>query len=150
VQADTTLMKVFFDADALIAGSASNQGVSFILLQLAELELIAGLTSEQVIEECRRNLENKLPDAISTFEQIISHALKILDNPSIEKINKFEGCADKKDIPIFVAAVLSDADFLVTFNTKDFWPTPDVSLLVLEPGKLLQKIREQLNRLTND
>ncbi len=55
------LRKIFFDADALIAGSASQTGASFLLLQLCEIRILTGLTCLLVVEECRRNLRKKLP-----------------------------------------------------------------------------------------
>lgn len=56
--------KVFFDSDALVAASASRQGADFILLQLSELGLIQGFISQKVGDECRKNLHNKLPEAL--------------------------------------------------------------------------------------
>ena len=41
------IKELFFDSDALIAGSASPNGASFVLLQLSELGLIKGFTSKK-------------------------------------------------------------------------------------------------------
>ena len=46
----------------LVAGSASKAGSSFMLLQLCELNILHGLTSSQVVEECKVNLHKKLPE----------------------------------------------------------------------------------------
>lgn len=145
-----SIAKVFFDSDALIAGSASRQGAAYILLQLSELGLIQGITSQKVLDECRKNLQNKLPDALPTFEQIISHALTILDNPSQEEVVAFRKMAHKKDLLILTAAIKIHAQFLVTFNTIDFYPNPELGVTVLEPGDFLKRIRLRLSELVND
>jgi len=46
----------------LLAGAASpsEHGASLIILRLAEITLIEGVTSRQVITEAERNLEEKL------------------------------------------------------------------------------------------
>jgi len=144
-----SIPKVFFDSDALIAGSASRQGAAFLLLQLAELSLIQGFTSQKVLEECHKNLQIKLPDAIPTFNRIVQHALTVLDNPSKVQTSKYQQMAHEKDLPILTSAVTIKAQFLVTFNTKDFYPDPKLGLVVLEPGELLKSIRLKLSQMTD-
>lgn len=140
--------RVFFDADALIAGSASRQGAAFVLLQLAELGLIEGFTSQKVIDECRKNLHSKLPQALPHFEQIVLHALTVVNNPPKRQTAQYRQMAHEKDVPILVAALKTRTQFLVTFNTKDFYPHPNLGLIVLEPGELLKQVRRQLSRLS--
>lgn len=142
--------KVFFDSDALMAGSASHRGAAYILLQLSELGLLNGFISQKVIDECLKNLHIKLPDAVPNFEQIISHAVTVLENPSGEESAKYGKMAHKKDLPILTAAIKIKAQFLVTFNTKDFYPNPELGVTVLEPGDLLERIRVRLSELVND
>ncbi|KAA3655880.1 MAG: PIN domain-containing protein [Calditrichaeota bacterium] len=140
---------VFFDADALIAGSASREGASFILLHLSELGLIHGFTCQKVVEECHKNLLIKLPDAQPAFEKILTTALTITENPSKQEIMNYEKMADEKDLPILIAALKTNAQFLVTFNIKDFFPDPSLGLEVLKPGDLLKRIRTRLRELAN-
>ncbi|MCC5907793.1 MAG: PIN domain-containing protein [Balneolaceae bacterium] len=142
-----SITNVFFDSDALIAGSASQRGASFVLLQLSELGLIQGIVSKKVIEECRKNIQNKLPDALPHFEQIIDHAVKIVDNPAQKELKDYLNMADEKDVPILVAAIQAKAEYLVTFNTKDYFPGDTVKLSIVKPGNLLKKIRIQLNEM---
>jgi len=146
----SSLTKVFFDSDTVIAGSASRKGASFILLQLAELNLIQGFTSQQVIDECRKNLQLKLPDAIPQFEQIISHAVTIVENPSLKQITQYDRMAHKKDVPILTAAIKLKVQFFVTFNTQDFFPPPEIGLHIVKPGDLLQRIRRKLSQVSEE
>lgn len=141
---------IFFDADVLIAGSASSTGASFLLLQLCELDLLQGLTSEQVVDECRRNLQARLPAAVTFFEELVEQTLTVYSNPADEDLTRYRSMADEKDLPILSAAVLHGADYLFTFNTRHFFPDASVDLTICKPGELLQSIRQLLNRLAGE
>ena len=140
-------VKIFFDADALIAGSASQTGALFLLLQLCEIGILHGLTCRQVFAECRRNLIKKLPQAEPIFNEIIKRALKIKNNPTLEEQKKYRRMAHPKDLPILTSAIKSRADYLVTFNTRHYFPVRESNLAVLQPGEMLQKIRLILTHL---
>jgi len=140
--------RVFFDADVLLAGSASTTGASHILLRLSELTVIEGLSSQQATTEARRNLQLKLPDAVSAFDALVSAAVQVVPDPDPGDISPYADEADRKDAPILAAACLQNCDYLVTFNTSDYWP-PERSILVLEPGSLLARIRDRLAALAS-
>lgn len=140
-----TELRVFFDADAILAGSASTTGASHLLLHLSDLGLIHGLTSEQGREEARRNLARKIPAALPAFDALIRQALDIVANPSSEAWAPFQGMAHPKDLPILTAAIQAQARWLVTFNTKHFFRTPP-GLQVIEPGQAIQALRTALSK----
>ena len=140
-------LKIFFDADTLIAGSASRTGASFLLLQLCEIRVLRGLTCRQVVAECRRNLKKKLPQAKPIFDEIVKRALEIKKNPTRDEQNKYRHMAHPKDLPILTSAIKSRADYLVTFNTKHYFPMRECNLAVIEPDEMLQKIRLILSHL---
>ncbi len=139
--------KIFFDADALIAGSTSQKGASFLLLQLCEIRILTGLTCRHVVAECRRNLRKKLPQAEPIFNEIVKRALEIKKNPTLDEQNEYRNMAHPKDLPILTSAIKSQADYLVTFNTKHYFPDRDYNLAVLQPGEMLQKVRLMLSHL---
>lgn len=140
-------LKIFFDADTLIGGAASQTGASFLLLQLCEIRILRGLTRRQVVTECRRNLIKKLPQAEPIFGEIVKHALEIKKNPTLDEQNKYRHMAHPKDLPILTSAIKSRVDYLVTFNTKHYFPVRDYHLAILQPGEMLQKIRLTLSHL---
>ena len=140
-------LKIFFDADALIAGSASQTGASFLSLQLCEIRILHGLTCRQVVAECRRNLIKKLPQAEPIFDEIIKRALEIKKNPTLDEQKKYRRMAHPKELPILTCAIKSRADYLITFNTKHFLPDRGQQLTILEPGEMLQKIRLMLSHI---
>jgi predicted nucleic acid-binding protein len=140
-------LKLFFDADALIAGSASQTRASFLLRQLCEVGILRGFTCRQVVSECRRNLQKKLPQAEPFFNEILKRTLQIRNNPSTDEQNKYRQMAHPKDLPVLTSAIKSRADYLVTFNPKHYFPEPGYTLKVMQPGEALQKIRLMLSHL---
>jgi len=142
-------LRVFFDADVLIAGSASrtHSSASYILLQLAELTLIEGLICPYVREEVERNLGRKLPQALPVFKALLQAALREAPDPPKASLRRWAGRADPKDLPVLAAAVLNGCRYLVTFNTKDY-PDPPEPLEVVKPGELVRRVREHLAELS--
>lgn len=112
---------IFADSSILIVGSASSTGASRVVLTLAEIGLFKLLISEQVLEECKRNLDKKIPKAIPIFDNIINKInIEILPNPSLEEFLPYIDIIEAKDAPILAAALLVNADRLLSLNTKDF------------------------------
>ena len=138
---------VFVEADMLIAGSASKTGASFALLQLCELNVIYGIACEQVITECRRNLKQKLPEALKPFENIITNTVKVSQNPNQKDCKEHNQMAHEKDLPILTSALQNQAKYLVTFNTKHYFPRPSTSIQILQPKDILHKIRTILSEI---
>ncbi|KPV45429.1 PIN domain-containing protein [Alicyclobacillus ferrooxydans] len=131
---------VFFDADVLVAGSASTTGAAHLLLTLSELGIIQGMTSAHVQEEARRNLAKKIPDALPEFEEIVQRAVTVDFSPT--DTNPFQNFAHPKDVHVLAAAVATHARWLVTFNLKDFYQPPQIT--VLNPGQAIRTIRDTL------
>jgi predicted nucleic acid-binding protein len=143
-------IRVFFDSDVLFAGSASpnEYSASLVLSRMAEITLIKAITSQQVIVEVERNLMAKMSGALPAFRLLVNRCLTVVDNPKEEELNRFQGLADEKDLPILVAASQHSCGILTTYDIKHFQPgIPEVS--VLKPGDLILKIRYLLNGLSS-
>jgi len=65
------MRKVFLDSSVIIAGVASASGASRAVLVLMEIGLFKGIVSEQVLEECQRNIASKLPAAMTAYGELI-------------------------------------------------------------------------------
>lgn len=95
------MIRIFLDSSVLIAASASNVGASHAVIVMAEIGLIKAIVSEQVIEECERNLQKKLPKSLETFQLIISKVSpEILPQPSFNEFKQWINIIEAKDAPI--------------------------------------------------
>ncbi len=143
--------RVFVDADVLFAGAASpsEHGASLVILRLGEITLIDAVTSQQVIDEVERNLEDKLPRALPAFRLLVSRSLRVIADPQPADLDAYAGLADPKDLPILVAAIREGCAWLATFNARHFQPG-HASVAVLSPGELVLRIRGRLARLAAD
>src|SRR3989338_7219297 len=90
--------RVFFDADALIAGTHSpSGGAGFLLLQV-EAEAFTAIISPQVLEEVRRNLAKKLPRSLPAFTALLDAIpFECIPQPSIKARAACLYLADAKD-----------------------------------------------------
>jgi len=140
--------RIFIDADVLFAGSASphQYSASLVILRMAEITLIKAITSQQVITEVERNLEQKFPAALVTFRMLVSRCLQVLPDPTEQEVDALTGLADPKDLPILAAAIKHDCQFLTTYNIKHFQPGIP-TLTILPPGDLVQRIRYLLSSI---
>lgn len=138
------MKRVFADSSILIAGTASRTGASRAVLTMAELGLFKLLISEQVLEECQRNLNKKLPEALPIFNQIINQINpEILANPSQEEYLPYCKIIEEKDAPILTSALLANVDRLLSLNTKDFTPkvSQQTGITIQTPSQFIQEIR---------
>ncbi|MCA1840178.1 MAG: PIN domain-containing protein [Actinomycetota bacterium] len=139
-------LSVFIDADVLIAGSASTTDASHLILQLSELGLIEGISSEQVRQEVERNLTIKLPAAIPAFHLLAESALRWVNDPLPRDVARYKGEADPKDLPVFVAGLKAGCHTLVTFNVRDYRPT-STEIRIETPGDFLNRLRRHMSQL---
>ncbi|NBC00117.1 MAG: PIN domain-containing protein [Bacteroidetes bacterium] len=136
------------DADVLFASAASplSHSAGQVLLTLSEITLIDGLTSALAVEECRRNLDQKLPDARKTFDVLLQRTLSVVPAPSESEVYRMADRADWKDVPHLVTAVQQQCRFLVTYNTADYTPGHP-AVTILRPGDFLRSVRDHLRRM---
>ncbi|MEA3460118.1 MAG: PIN domain-containing protein [Chloroflexota bacterium] len=144
--------KVFMDSSSLFAGVASRSGASRAILTLAEIGLLRIVVCQQVLDETRRNLQGKAPEAIPYFEQITSALnLEIVDYPSAEDVAKCKGMIRHvDDAPILAAAINAAPDRLITLDIRHFIDDPRVAresgLVIQTPSQFMVEIRGFLAR----
>lgn len=147
-------INIFFDSSALIAGIVSSQGAARALLLLAEDKYIAITISKQVLVEVERNLARKAPAALPFAREIILAAnFKIVRDPTKIEITPYlDWMEHKADVPILVAAMRIETDFLVTHNTKHFMDNSNLStqsgLRIGSPGDALLWVRSAFENKT--
>ncbi len=140
-------LRVFFDADALIAGAASSTGASHLLLRLSELGLIEGLTCVHVLREVERNLEAKLPAALPAFRAIVAAAeIRVAPDADRDTLERLQGLAHPDDLPVLAAAVASRCDYLTTFSVRHY-QMPAGEVRIARPGDVVARLRRALSHL---
>ena len=145
-----TSPKLFFDSSALFAGIVSASGASRALLLLAEAGQVSITISEQVLTETERAVARKIPRALPDFREAIrATGLRIVRHPSPDEIEGYmDIIAHRADVPIVVAAIQSETDYLVTLNRRHFIDDPAVvdrsGLRIGTPGDALVWVRQHL------
>lgn len=115
--------RIFLDSNVIISGLYSDKGAPRIILDILSLRLpfIAGVTGKYNIIEIERNLEKKMPDAISVYRKYLPLLdLDIIPMPSVEDVRRASGEIAEKDIPVLLSAIEGKVDILVTGDRKDF------------------------------
>jgi len=126
--------------------SPSSHSAGQVVLSLSESTLLDAVTSELALEECRRNLERKLPGATETFEFLVRRSLDAVPAPSKETVRRHAGRADWRNVPHLACALKHGCACLMTYNTKEYAPGhPDVQ--IVRPVELVRRVREQLTGL---
>lgn len=143
-------VKVFLDSSAVIAGIISYTGAARVLLVMSETGQIEIFISEHVIVESERSLARKVPHALPDFRQALKDAQpKIIKNPTAKQVeDNLYLIADPNDVPILLAAMQANVDYLATHNRKHFLDDPKVAersgIKIGTPGDVLTWIRENL------
>lgn len=137
-------VRIFVDANVLVAGADSRSGASRAVLLMAEIGLFQLVVSRQVLDEAERNIRKKIPRALPNFaEQMAYLKLEIHTDPSWEEAAKWASIIEPKDAPILAAAVAADVNRILSLNTKDF--TQEVAaacgIPIQTPAQFVQNIR---------
>ena len=142
--AKTEPVAVCLDADVVIAGLFSTSGASHAILVLGEVGLLRIVLPAAAIEEVRRNLGQKLPDALPSFESFLKSLFVEVSNPTSADMRRARPLAHDKDVPIMAAALGAKATILVTHNTRHFKSGNDMR--VVRPRTLITEARAWMAR----
>jgi predicted nucleic acid-binding protein len=135
------------DAGVVIAGLFSTSGASHAILVLGEVGLLRVIIPDAAVEEVRRNLRVKLPEAEPAFDAFLAAPFVSTHTPSPSDLRKARPLAHAKDIPIMAAALGSGAVMLVTHNTRHFESSDYVR--VVRPGRLIEEARAWMSQFGN-
>lgn len=144
-------INIFMDSSALFAGIISSSGAARALLLLGESDHIKVTISEQVVTETERAIARKVPLAINDLrEAILASKARILRDPSPDEVIAHSKLiSHSADVPILLAAMQAEVDYLVTLNRKHFIDDPDVAqgsgLRIGTPGDALRWVRDQIS-----
>ncbi|MAS35619.1 MAG: DNA-binding protein [Anaerolineaceae bacterium] len=138
------MIRAFIDASVLFAATYSPTGTARDLINLGLRQQIALVISPHVTEEVRRNLSNKYPERLPTFELILANAnFEEIDKPTHEEVLQAADYTALKDAPIVAAAVKAKCSHLVTYDRKHLLDRPEVAegscLEIVTPADVLDQ-----------
>lgn len=142
------MLTLFLDADVLMASAASTRAHSAgsVLLTLSEITLVEAITSELVVEECRRNIPKTFScsdEVLETFGKITNRALTVVDRPPRTAVLSYRPYAAWSDAPHLTSAAEHASDYLVTYNISDY-DASSLAVDVVEPGTVVRLVRAKL------
>jgi len=140
----TEPVAVCLDADVVIAGLFSRAGASHAILVLGEVGLLRLVLPDAAVEEVRRNLEKKLPDALPSFDAFLKSPFIETYAPTPADRRRARRLAGRKDVPIMASALGVGAALLVTHNVKHFESSD--GLRVVRPRTLVTEARAWMAR----
>lgn len=143
----TNRLRVMVDANILIAGTGWPRFPYEVLQHAVRGDYVLVL-SPFVIAEAQRHIERLLPDALATFDGLLQEIeYEAADDPSPEEVAaQMALVRDPKDVPVALAAINAQVDYLVT-QDRDFTDEDESTtelhrrLNILLPGTFL---REQM------
>jgi uncharacterized protein len=113
-------VRLFLDANVLFTAAHNPAGRSAALIELAQLGRCEVIASPHAIEEAKRNLELKYPDAIGRFNELRQVLITCGECPPARAEWARSHSLPDKDAPILGAAAHSRADLLVTGDRTHF------------------------------
>ena len=106
-------MIVFFlDANVLFSAVYRPQSAPGLLIDFASAGLARAVTSAYALEEARRNLALKAPDAIPAWERVRS-SCALCPSPSNETLEWSAAQIVAKDAPILAASISARCDWVI-------------------------------------
>jgi predicted nucleic acid-binding protein len=111
-------MRLFFDANTLFTAAHNPKGKAALVIELGGAGHWTLCTSAYAIEEARRNLEAKFPDALPVLTESLAQF-------EIGHESRTHACLEglpAKDHPIYLAALGCRATHLLTGDIRDFGP----------------------------
>ncbi len=143
------MTRAFVDASVLFAAAKSETGASREIVRLAiqgEVRLVA---SQFVLEEVRRNLKAKAPEAVAALDDFLNAVSFELVRPTKSEVEAAMKYVAAKDAPIIAAAKRAQVDFLVSLDRRHIVGVPEVEkrsgLNIVLPAELLEEIRKRIS-----
>ncbi len=143
------MIRVFFDANVIVAASASSSGAARVIIRLADKRGdITVIATEYAWDEAERNLQQHKPEALSEFYKL-KESIGILPEPSDGLVADVAASLTRKkrlpnkDLPILAGAISASADWLLTHDGDHFGSFYDETVLgveVLRPGTALERL----------
>ena len=135
-------MKVLVDSSTIYSSIVFSDKKMNILDLLIEKYSI--VITDYIIEELKRNLNNKLTGkqkikALKQLNILISNCEVKVKNDYIQYISEAQKYISDKDSPILACGMLPDIDYLLT-SDKEFWPLKIKDVKIITPKEAKEKL----------
>ncbi len=144
-------VKAFIDSDVIISSLISKTGASYLLLNKPPVEFdtwISNHSTKECKKVCKRLDLNK-----NELTKLAEKAFSIVSLDQTDKLEEKYGkySTDRYDAHIVAGAVEAEAQFIITYNQKDYLERKiknDFGIVVATPGTFLQFLRGKAGSLT--
>lgn len=130
-------MKAFIDANVLFSAALTPGGKAARIFSRATELGIQLITNDYALSEAYRNLEKKAPHALHRFGELRQHFTimhTVTQGPTPDAL-------PEKDKPIWLGALSSGCEVLITGDNKDFKRLPvQANLRVLTPAEWYDEV----------
>ena len=136
-------MRIFVDSDVVVSSFLSQLGAAHFLLSITSIQIFISSLSKKGLETVIKRLGIG-SDMLTT---LIKNNLEVaILSESLSEIKESfkQYVLDENDAHILAGAKAAKADFLITYNVKDFKIEKikqDLGILALTPGNFLQYLR---------
>ena len=130
-------MRIFLDANILFSAALPHSRLRAILEVL--FDQAECLTNDYAVEEARRNLALKFPEALKALERLTKQCEMIS-----QLTTSLEVALPLKDVPILGGAIAGQATHLLTGDERDFgklWGKTIQGVKIVSPKMLAQELR---------
>ena len=111
----------FVDTNVFFSAFYNPSGPPSLILRAHAQGRITIIISRQVLSELVTNLQAKKPDVLPALQTFLLNAPpEICTDPTPEEVAQARAWINPNDAPILAAAIKSEADCLVTGNTRHF------------------------------
>lgn len=136
-------IKIFIDSDVFISSLISQKGAAYFLINLkTNVQLYLSNLSKLEIEKVAQRMELDRKQMKKYFDKCKSVTLELEHSQLEDKFSQFT--ADKNDVHIVAGAVSAKANFLATYNIRDYYVDvikDEFGLICQTPGNILQYLR---------
>jgi predicted nucleic acid-binding protein len=140
------LIACYLDANVLFSAVHQRPSAPGLLIDFAAAGRVRAVSSAFTLEEARRNLAVKSPDAIPAWERMRNTCTMSPSTSSATIAWSTEQIA-ARDAPILAAAIDARCDWLVTGDRRNFgrfFGSKQRGVLVITPSEALRRLMAQL------
>ena len=136
--------RIVLDTNVLVSALRSRKGASFKIISLIGKNLFQLSISVPLVleyEAAAKRISELVGLRYSDIDDIVDYICKVAEHREIYYLWR-PFLKDPKDDMVLELAVESEADYIVTYNLRDFAGTERFGIRAVTPGRFLREIGE--------